>query len=65
MFFLHVLLLLLALVGLRTSGNLSILFREDTDNSSGYLVGNDGFYVNTKFLSSRYISQDQNMTITK
>ena len=56
---LHVLLLLmllLVLVGFRTSGYLSILFREDADNSSGYFVVDDGLIVladnvDTKFLS--------------
>ena len=55
---LHVLLLLmllLVLVRLRTSGNLSILFREDADDSSGYFVVDDCFVVfadniDTKFL---------------
>jgi hypothetical protein len=55
---LHVLLLLmllLVLVCLRTSGYLSILFRENADNSSGYFVVDNGFIVfannvDTKFL---------------
>ena len=55
------LMLLLMLVGLRTGGYLSILFREDADNSGGYFVVDDGFIVfannvDTKFLL--YISQE-------
>jgi hypothetical protein len=49
------LLFLLLLVGLRTSGYLSNLFREDADDSGGNFVVDDSFIVfandsNTKFL---------------
>ena len=63
---LYVLLVLPLLLMGRMSGDLSIMFRGDTDDTSGYLVMNDSFVVfandvDTKFLG--YISQNQNKII--